>query len=107
MKSFYECTRDEITGLLGRPLRATRAYQAVYQNRVDDFQRIELLPDRDRSILADQLSLLLPAVARVYDSDDGTRRYLLKLDDGELVESVFIPRPERFTLCVSSQVGCA
>ena len=42
-----------------------------------------------------------------FTSSDGTRRYLLRLQDGESVESVLIPRDDRVTFCVSSQVGCA
>jgi 23S rRNA (adenine2503-C2)-methyltransferase len=49
----------------------------------------------------------LPDVARVYDSADGTRRYLLALADGRTVETVMMPEGERDTLCISSQVGCA
>ena len=45
-------------------------------------------------------------VEKCFTSNDGTQRFLLKLDDGELVESVLIPRHDRFTLCISSQVGC-
>src|SRR5262245_38016479 len=41
-----------------------------------------------------------------FTSADGTTRYLIRLDDGELIESVLIPRPDRVTLCISSQVGC-
>jgi 23S rRNA (adenine2503-C2)-methyltransferase len=41
-----------------------------------------------------------------YISTDGTKRFLLSLHDGHLIESVLIPRPERLTLCLSSQVGC-
>jgi 23S rRNA (adenine2503-C2)-methyltransferase len=88
-------------------MRATQAYRSVYQHRADDFHHIETLPVPHRTILAQQLSLQLPVIVREFDSADGTRRYLLKLQDGEFIESVFIPRPERFTLCVSSQVGCA
>jgi 23S rRNA (adenine2503-C2)-methyltransferase len=45
-------------------------------------------------------------VAQRFLSSDGTERHLLKLDDGAIIESVLIPRPERRTLCISSQVGC-
>ncbi|PYS31935.1 MAG: 23S rRNA (adenine(2503)-C(2))-methyltransferase RlmN, partial [Acidobacteria bacterium] len=45
-------------------------------------------------------------VEKCFTSNDGTQRFLLKFDDGELVESVLIPRHDRFTLCISSQVGC-
>ena len=42
----------------------------------------------------------------VYESVDGTRRYLLRLEDGRTVETVLMPEGERDTICISSQVGC-
>src|SRR5678816_3081906 len=45
-------------------------------------------------------------VVNSFTSSDGAQRYLLRLHDGEYIESVRIPRPERTTLCLSSQVGC-
>jgi 23S rRNA (adenine2503-C2)-methyltransferase len=45
-------------------------------------------------------------VDKCFTSDDGTRRYLIRLIDGEFIESVLIPRSDRATLCISSQVGC-
>ncbi len=48
----------------------------------------------------------LPEVAQLYQSADGTRRYLLRLDDGRTVETVLMPEGERDTICISSQVGC-
>jgi 23S rRNA (adenine2503-C2)-methyltransferase len=43
---------------------------------------------------------------KLFTSNDGTRRFLIRLNDGEWIESVLIPRPDRVTLCISSQVGC-
>ena len=48
----------------------------------------------------------LPEIARLYQSADGTRRYLLRLADGRTVETVLMPEGDRDTLCISSQVGC-
>ena len=48
----------------------------------------------------------LPEIAQRYESVDGTRRYLLRLDDGRTVETVLMPEGERDTVCISSQVGC-
>jgi len=45
-------------------------------------------------------------VEKFFTSHDGTQRYLMRLSDGELIESVLIPRHDRSTLCISSQVGC-
>jgi 23S rRNA (adenine2503-C2)-methyltransferase len=49
----------------------------------------------------------LPGIAQRYESVDGTRRYLLRLEDGRTVETVLMPEGERDTICISSQVGCA
>lgn len=49
----------------------------------------------------------MPAIVERFISTDGTQRYLLRLGDGEIVESVLIPRDDRATFCISSQVGCS
>src|SRR5690606_10042391 len=48
-----------------------------------------------------------PEIITRQDSADGTRKWLLRMDAGNAIETVFIPEDERGTLCVSSQVGCA
>src|SRR5437868_11652483 len=48
-----------------------------------------------------------PVITNRFTSSDGTQRYLLCLHDGQLIESVLIPRDDRVTFCISSQVGCA
>src|SRR5262245_15766221 len=45
-------------------------------------------------------------VEKSFVSNDGTERFLIRLHDGQMIESVLIPRPDRATLCISSQVGC-
>src|SRR5437870_3702742 len=98
MKSFFECTRSEIAGYLQSSSRASRMYKAVY--------REEALSPTDRAML-DRFDLTLPPVTHRFESTDGTLRFLLRLNDGETVESVIIPEEHRFTFCVSSQIGCA
>src|SRR5207302_9994043 len=51
-------------------------------------------------------SIGLPDLERRFDSSDGTRRYLLRLEDNRTVESVLMPEEGRDTICISSQVGC-
>ncbi len=65
------------------------------------------IPGESRAFLSASLSLDLPSIHQRFDSSDGTRRYLLKLADGETVESVLIPSTDRVTFCISSQIGCA
>jgi len=57
-------------------------------------------------LLRGHLPVGVPEIARVFDSTDGTRRYLLKLADGKTVETVWMPEGERSTICISTQVGC-
>ena len=87
--------------------RARQIYSAVYREQVSDLVQITSLPAVLRRELAGSQGLGLPEVARRYDSADGTRRYLLRLQDGRTVETVLMPEGERDTICISSQVGCA
>ncbi len=82
--------------------RARQIYEAVYRRRITDPAAISNLPKHLRS----ELRLGLPEIERRFDSTDGTRRYLLRLDDGKTVEAVWMPEGERSTICISSQVGC-
>lgn len=86
--------------------RARQIYEAVYQRRVESFEEITGLPKAERAALAERFSLAGPGVVTRYDSADGTRRYLLGLEDGKTVEAVFMPEFHRDTLCISTQVGC-
>lgn len=82
--------------------RARQIYEAVYRQRVTDLHLVSTLP----KLLRTQLPVGVPEIERVFDSTDGTRRYLLKLADGKTVETVWMPEGERSTICISTQVGC-
>ncbi len=86
--------------------RAQQVYDAVYRRRVGGLGEITNLPKPLRDRLSHETGLGLPEVERVYDSSDGTRRYLIKLSDGKTVETVWMPEAERATVCISTQVGC-
>jgi 23S rRNA (adenine2503-C2)-methyltransferase len=82
--------------------RARQIYEAVYRQRVTDLHKVSTLPKP----LREEFPVGVPEVERVFDSADGTRRYLLKLADGKTVETVWMPEGERSTICISTQVGC-
>jgi len=65
------------------------------------------VPAAYRAALSQSLTLQLPDIVQRFDSEDGTRRYLLRLHDNQTVESVLIPSHDRTTFCISSQIGCA
>ncbi len=88
------------------PFRARQVYEALYRERVRKIDEATSLPASLRQRLKSELPLGWPEEAARFDSVDGTRRYLLRLDDGKAVEAVVMPEDGRDTLCISSQVGC-
>ncbi|PWU07906.1 MAG: 23S rRNA (adenine(2503)-C(2))-methyltransferase RlmN [Terriglobia bacterium] len=97
----------EVLGPEQPAYRAKQVYEAIYRSQAPELIQITALPLRLREELASSHAVGLPEIARVYESvDDGTRRYLLRLEDGRTVETVLMPEGERDTICISSQVGC-
>jgi len=86
--------------------RARQVYEALYHAQVIDLVQVTGLPGKLRQRLASGHTVGLPEIERQYGSSDGTRRYLLRLEDGRTVETVWMPERTRDTLCISSQVGC-
>src|SRR6266853_1670552 len=107
MKSIYDCERADLTRLLSPAYRSTQLFKALYQRDKDCFEEITDLPKAARAGLATEWTLRLPEVHRRFDSVDGTRRYLIRLEDGEFAETVYLPEEHRNTICISSQIGCA
>lgn len=97
---------SELEGAVVPAFRARQVYDAVYRQRVGSAQDMTTLSKSLRTRLASEHPLGLPEVMHCYDSSDGTKRYLLKLSDGKSVETVLMPEGERYTFCISSQVGC-
>src|ERR1700681_3635682 len=94
--------------------RAKQIYNWLYQHLVTDFSQMSNIPQALRQRLADEASIG-PAIVRseLHSKDDRTRKILLELADGKLIESVLMLYPPlgessaRATVCVSSQAGCA
>jgi 23S rRNA (adenine2503-C2)-methyltransferase len=107
VKSFFDQSKPDLEAWVDGPTRAGRVFRGVYQDRAEDFESILTIPSAARKALSSALQLDLPQIAGRFDSEDGTRRYLLQLRDGQTVESVLIPASDRVTFCVSSQIGCA
>jgi len=107
MKSFFDYEKPELASIFDPPFRATQIYKAVYQRSFDDFALMTDLPKASRASFSVEWNIKLPSVHRRFDSIDGTRRYLVRLQDDELAETVYIPEESRDTICISSQIGCA
>jgi 23S rRNA (adenine2503-C2)-methyltransferase len=98
---------DLFAGLGERPYRATQVMRWLHHNGVDDFSAMTDLSKGLRARLTERTEIRAPEVVLDQASEDGTHKWLLRLDDGQCIETVFIPERDRGTLCVSSQVGCA
>ena len=107
MKFFFDYEKSDLASAFDPSFRATQLYKSVYQRSFDNFELMTDLPKGLRVSLTEEWDIKLPAVHRRFDSADGTRRYLVRLSDGELAETVYIPEENRDTICISSQVGCA
>jgi 23S rRNA (adenine2503-C2)-methyltransferase len=96
--------------LAERDIAAYRAGQIlkwVYRHQKDRFEDMTTIAKPIREMLAQRFRIPRLTVIDVRTSVDGTRKYLFELGDGERIETVLIPERDHFTLCVSSQVGCA
>ncbi len=87
-------------------LRAKQLWHWIYNRGVTDIGLMTDIAKAQQPWLADRFVVGRPEVVEAQVSTDGTRKWLLRSDDGQDYEMVFIPDADRGTLCVSSQVGC-
>jgi len=99
--------KDFFAGLNEKPFRARQILQWIHQRNVDAFDEMTDLSKNLREQLVQVASVQLPKVISEQKSADGTVKWLFESGAGQAVETVFIPEPDRGTLCISSQVGCA
>lgn len=97
---------EEITRLQLPRFRAQQIWRWVWRHGVSDFDEMSDLGKAVRALVANHFHAERPAISRRQDSADGTIKWLLRLQDGHEIETVYIPEDDRGTLCISSQVGC-
>jgi len=103
--------REELTAFVAQlgsqPFRARQLMNWMYKRGSGSFAEMTDLARDFRARLALAAEVRAPEIAAVQRSGDGTRKWLLRADAAQAFEMVFIPEPDRGTLCLSSQVGCA
>jgi 23S rRNA (adenine2503-C2)-methyltransferase len=103
--------RPELTAFVAQlgsqPFRARQLMNWIYKRGADSFAEMSDLAKEFRARLGATAEVRAPDIVSVQRSADGTCKWLLKADAAQAFEMVFIPEPDRGTLCISSQVGCA
>src|SRR5438552_13624531 len=97
---------QDVLGPAQPTYRARQLYDALYRQQVANLSEISNLPQALRFQLLRSSAVGLPSLERRFDSSDGTRRYLLRLEDLRTIEAVLMPESGRDTICISTQVGC-
>lgn len=87
--------------------RAGQIFKWVFFHQVDQFNSMTDLGQELREKLSAQFVISRLQVERIETSRDGSQKFLFRLADGNHIETVLIPEKKHFTLCISSQVGCA
>ncbi|MBU2546943.1 MAG: 23S rRNA (adenine(2503)-C(2))-methyltransferase RlmN [Proteobacteria bacterium] len=111
MTDLKNLSASEMQSLLAelgeRPYRVGQIMKWLYRFGVPDFDSMTDLSKGLRARLAETARISRPLRLELQTGSDGTRKFLWELDDGARIESVLIPERDHWTLCVSSQAGCA
>jgi 23S rRNA (adenine2503-C2)-methyltransferase len=109
--SFFDLTYEDLTTLLKEkgfsPFGSTQLFDWVYKKGIYNPLEWTNVSKAAQKFFLENFDLSLLDVVWNGLSQDGTRKFLVKMKDGQTVESVAIPARDRLTLCISSQVGCA
>jgi len=89
------------------PFRARQIRQWLFKKLATSFDEMTNLPKDLRTLLHEKAFITALDCVKTQESNDGTKKYLFRLKDDHLIESVLIPEQNHYTCCISSQVGCA
>ncbi len=103
----HETLKEYFTSIGEKPFRATQVIKWLHQMNVDSIEQMTNLSKNLRAFLTEHTVIKAPEIMIDQQSADGTHKWLLRLEGGNAIETVFIPEEDRGTLCISSQVGCA
>jgi 23S rRNA (adenine2503-C2)-methyltransferase len=98
--------QEEVKNLGVEKYRATQLFDFLYKKGIEDFKDMLSLPTSFRDLLQKNFYISKIGLVNLAKSKDQTEKYLFKLDDGNLIESVLIFSDKRVTECISSQIGC-
>ena len=118
-QAIEDFTKEELSDIVKPPFRAKQIFNWVYHKHVNSFMDMANLPKNLRAELEDKFTITPLEIVSKQQSRDGSIKYLFRLPDGSTVESVLLLMKEaeynedgslkhhrRYTVCISSQVGC-
>ena len=98
---------DIFTKLGFQKFRAKQVYRQIHVNKINNFDQMTDLPLDMREKLSNDFEIQKVKLLETYESKiDSTKKYLFELNDGNIIEAVFMEYDDRKTICISSQVGC-
>ena len=98
--------QEEVKNLGAEKYRATQLFDFLYKKGMENFKDMLSLPTSFRDLLQKYFYISKIGLENLAKSKDQTEKYLFKLEDGNLIESVLIFSSKRVTECISSQIGC-
>ena len=98
--------KNYLTSVHEKPFRAGQIFEWIYKKGAASFEDMRNLPQPLRARLAADFVFPAVSITEELKSEDGTKKFLFELKDGEHVEAVLIPAAGRTTACISTQVGC-
>jgi 23S rRNA (adenine2503-C2)-methyltransferase len=111
MHDILEFSRPELAAWFEKqgmkPFRAKQIFKWIYIRNADGFDNMTDLGKEMRKTLSQSFTIPRLHMENTEESEDGTQKLLFRLEDGNHIESVLIPEKDHYTLCISSQVGCA
>lgn len=110
MKSFYQLNLTELKALLSSEKlhvsAASHLYNWYYKKKETDHPSTLNISKDTKNFVQENLNFDLPKINHVHESKDKTVKFLFELKDGSKIETVLVPFHEKYSICVSSQVGC-
>ena len=98
---------DYFTSIGEKTYRSKQLFEHIHKLKVSRLDEVTVFSKKLRERIKDDGYLVWPEIVEIFESRlDSTKKFLLKLEDGQIIETVFMPYEDRNTICISSQVGC-
>lgn len=102
----FEELREMMGKIFSKPYRANQLYKWIWQKGITDIELMTDIGKEERKRIINEFYISEIKILGLKKSNDGSAKFLFEMEDGETIESVYIPDEDRKTVCISTQVGC-